>query len=404
MREPACPAKLLITVDPADGGWTYVLDLARALTEVEVEPAGANGRGIEVALATLGGPLADAERESVERIPRVHVFESIRRFGSAEEPWRDAARAGEWLLRLEERIGPDLVHLQGCTQAAYASLPWQAPRLVAAHACPFAERRAQRAALDDTAWERYRAEIRAGLQAADALVVSSSAALAGLSADYGPLPAARVVHPGRDARLFRPASQTAREKMVFAAGRLGDEAANLAALERAAPALPWPVYVASERRRREGEEIRPHHTHLLGRLTSRALAAWLGRAAIYVLPARHDPWGVGALDAALAGCTLVLSDLPHLREVWQNRAVFVSPDDPEALQDALLGLIENPERRDALAAGARARALALTPERWVEGHLAAYADLLAARAESAPARFESEPAVSGLAPIERIAV
>jgi glycosyltransferase involved in cell wall biosynthesis len=95
-----------------------------------------------------------------------------------------------------------------------------------------------------------------------------------------------------------------------------------------------------------------------------------------VLPARYEPFGLSVLEAALAGCALVLGDIPSLRELWRNRAVFVAPDDPEALENAIVQLIEDPDRRNALAAGARSRAIERTPERMVEGYLAAYAEVL----------------------------
>jgi len=165
--------------------------------------------------------------------------------------------------------------------------------------------------------------------------------------------------------------------MIFSAGHLWDEARNLDALERAAPRLPWPVFVAGESQDSHGGEIRPHHTRLLGRLSQRALAAWLGRSAIFALPARYEPFGLSVLEAGLSGCALVLGDLPSLREVWRTRAVFVPPDDAAALEQALAGLIAEPDRRQSLAAGAHKRALEYTPERMVDSYLEAYAYVLA---------------------------
>jgi glycosyltransferase involved in cell wall biosynthesis len=386
------PQKVLMTTDTVGGIWTYALDLSRALSE----------RGIEVALATLGAPLSEAQRETVERIPRLRLFESTFRLEWTEEPWRDLRKAGEWLLRLEGRISPDVVHLNSY---ALASLPWSAPKLVAAHGCALALRAAVEGepaapgAVGSEDCERYRNEVKAGLAAADSVVAATSARLADLAEHYGPLAQARVIPHGRDGRLFRPAPK---EEMVFAAGRLWDEAQNLVALERVAPQIPWPIYVAGESQQ-DGGEIRPHTTRLLGRLSPRASAAWLGRAAIYALPARYEPFGIAALEAALAGCVLVLGDIPSLREVWRNRAVFVAPDDPAALRTALLSLIENPERRNALAAAARARALELTPERMLDGYLSAYGELLASRDETRE-EVAADVFQDASEPAERIAV
>jgi len=284
--------------------------------------------------------------------------------------------------------------------AAHAALPWSAPKLVVAHSCVLSWWAAVKGEPAPESWDRYRTEVRAGLAAADLVVAPSSAMLTALGEHYGPLANSRVIENGRDGRLF-PASHAPKEEMVFAAGRLWDEAKNLAALERVAPEIPWPIYVAGESQHPGGGEIRPHNTRLLGRLSPRALAAWLGRAAIYALPARYEPFGLSALEAALAGCVLVLGDIPSLREIWRNRAVFVPPDDPAALRTALLSLIENPDRRNALAAGARARGLELTPERMLDGYLAAYGELLAARQEIEADGFSVSDA---LEPAQRIAV
>ena len=73
----------------------------------------------------------------------------------------------------------------------------------------------------------------------------------------------------------------------------------------------------------------------LGRLAPADLASWLGRAAIYALPARYEPFGLSILEAALAGCALVLGDIDSLRELWDGCALFVPPEDDDALAEAL---------------------------------------------------------------------
>lgn len=357
------PRKVLMTADTVGGVWTYALELARGLAD----------QGIEVALATMGKPLDELQREMACRVPRLKVFESNFKLEWMEDPWRDVERAGEWLLGLEERFAPDLVHLNGY---AHGSLPWNAPKVVVGHSCVLSWWEAVKKEPAPGDWDRYHGEVRAGLAAADLVIAPSAAMMSELCRHYGPFLRTRVVHNGRDVRQFRP---TAKENILFSAGRLWDEAKNLEALESVAPNLPWPVFVAGENHHPDGGEARPHHTRLLGRLSQRALAAWLGRASIYVLPARYEPFGLSVLEAALSGCALVLGDIPSLRELWRNRAVFVPPDDPEALEDAVLRLIEDPDRRNAMAAGARSRAIERTTERMVEGYLEAYGEVLAAQ-------------------------
>jgi glycogen(starch) synthase len=372
------PRRVLMTADTVGGVWTYAIELARGLAE----------RGVEVALATMGDPLNDFQREKADRIPRLKVFESTLKLEWMEDPWRDVEKAGEWLLGLEERFCPDLIHLNGYV---HGSLPWNAPKVMVGHSCVLSWWQAVKgepAPAGD--WERYTREVSAGLAAADLVIAPSQAMLSSLLACYGSLPRTRVILNGRDTKAFKP---TAKEPIVFSAGRLWDEAKNLEALEAAAPRLSWPVFVAGENHHPDGGEIRPHNTRLLGRLSQRALAAWLGRASIYCLPARYEPFGLSALEAALSGCALVLGDIPSLREIWKHRAVFVPPNDPDALEDAMTRLIQDPDRRASLAAGARARALQLTPERMVDSYLSAYGEVLAADALDDTGSFPAQVAV-----------
>ena len=90
-----------------------------------------------------------------------------------------------------------------------------------------------------------------------------------------------------------------------------------------------------------GTRSAPDHVRLLGCLAPAQVAEHLARAAIYCLPARYEPFGLSALEAGMSGCALVLGDIPSLREVWGDAALFVPPDDPDALRVALCRLIEN---------------------------------------------------------------
>ena len=110
----------------------------------------------------------------------------------------------------------------------------------------------------------------------------------------------------------------------------------------------------------------------LGELAPAALAACMASASIYVLPARYEPFGQSALEAALAGCALVLGDIASLREIWGEAATYVAPDDHDALRAALARLVDDTAWRREQARRARARALRFTPERMVDTYLGAY--------------------------------
>ncbi|HZQ61930.1 MAG TPA: glycosyltransferase family 4 protein [Casimicrobiaceae bacterium] len=342
-----------MTADTVGGVWTYAVELARALM----------ARRVDVHIATMGAALTAAQRESAAGIP---LHESAYRLEWMREPWDDVQAAGNWLQDLEARLAPDVMHLN---QFAFGALPFRASKVVVAHSCVVSWWQAVHRQRAPAEWDRYRAAVRQGLFQADLVVAPTAAMLAGLARDYGFDRGGVVIANGRHADSFRPRDK---QCYIMAAGRLWDAAKNLEALEAVAPALPWPVKVAGSRVHPEGGVRGGSHVQLLGELTAPQMAAALGQAAIYALPARYEPFGLSALEAALCGCALVLGDIPSLREVWGEAALYVPPDDHARLRDTLLRLIADDELRRAMGTRARDRASRYTPERMAESYRLAY--------------------------------
>jgi glycosyltransferase involved in cell wall biosynthesis len=192
--------------------------------------------------------------------------------------------------------------------------------------------------------------------------------LAELNREYGMPRSTRVIHNARQPGLFPPGPK---EPLIFTAGRLWDDAKNIATLEQAGK-LPWPIFAAGAAGSPDGHARRPGRLNTLGPLSSRELASWLASASIYALPARYEPFGLSALEAALAGCALVLGDIPSLREIWGDAALYVPPDDPAAWRETLCRLIHSSELRGAMAAKARQCALLYSPDRMARAYLSAY--------------------------------
>jgi glycosyltransferase involved in cell wall biosynthesis len=167
------------------------------------------------------------------------------------------------------------------------------------------------------------------------------------------------------------------EQAVFTAGRLWDEGKNIALLDRAAARLAVPVRAAGSTHGPNGATIHLSHIEHLGSLTPDAMAAQFAARPIFCSPARYEPFGLAILEAAAAGCALVLSDIPTFRELWQDAAIFVSADDDAALTRALQELVDDPARRGHLGAAARKRAGRYGVATMVEGTLAVYGSLLA---------------------------
>lgn len=351
---------ILMTADTVGGVWTYALELAQALEQ----------HGIQIALATMGRPLNRSQRKQAARASNVEVFESAYKLEWMPEPWDEVAEAGEWLLALEARLRPDLIHLNGY---AHAALSWRAPKLVVGHSCVLSWWQAVHGSPPPACWNRYRLAVLAGLKAADLVVAPSAAMLLMLEEHYGNVAKGIVIPNGRSLPFITPRPK---ENLILSAGRLWDAAKNISTLASVAAALSWPVYVAGETRYPAGAATRYENIHALGLLNGEQLLPWFARAAIYALPARYEPFGLSVLEAALAGCALVLGDIPSLREIWGDAAIYVPTEEPEALADTLRELIAGPAWRGYLSAKARATAARYSPELMAAAYLLAYNQLL----------------------------
>ncbi|MEZ4617611.1 MAG: glycosyltransferase family 4 protein [Caldilineaceae bacterium] len=238
-------------------------------------------------------------------------------------------------------------------------------------------------------WDKYHRHVYAGLQNADVVVAPTRAMLTALHQHYGQFHKQAVIYNGRCAQDFQPGEK---EQVIFSIGRLWDDAKNIAALEAVAPHITWPIYVAGSNHHPDGGERQLDQVHPLGILRAREISEWLRKTAIYVLPARYEPFGLSALEAALAGCTLVLSDIPSLRELWDGHALFVPPDDPAALQTALVRLIGDENLRSALSTVARQRAVKLSSARMAQRYMTLYHALVQQQKATAKHRVHRTPA------------
>jgi glycogen synthase len=351
--------RVLMTADTVGGVWVYALELARAL----------EAHGVEVALATMGAPITPAQRVEAEEVASLRLYESDYKLEWMEEPWDDVARSGEWLLALEREFRPAVVHLNGF---AHGALPFSAPMLVVGHSCVLSWWEAVKGEPAPAEWDRYRAEVQRGIACADLVVAPTRAMLNALDKHYGPFGARRVIYNGRDSSRFSRNGE--KEERLLALGRLWDEGKNIGALAQAAESLRWPVYVAGDEKHPAdgGSDTGWGNLRSLGKLSSGEVAQQLAVTSIYVLPARYEPFGLSALEAALSGCALVLGDIPSLREVWGDAALFVHPSDIHTLTSCLQMLIENPTERERLAHGAYARATLYTPKRMAAEYMEAY--------------------------------
>jgi glycosyltransferase involved in cell wall biosynthesis len=318
----------------------------------------------------MGAPLSAPQRAQAQALENVEVYESQYKLEWMQDPWDDVRAAGEWLLDLERQVEPDLVHLN---DYAGGALPFRSPVMVVGHSCVLSWWQAVKGDAAPPEWIQYRETISAGLHGADLVVAPSRAMLSALLRHYGPFENVRVIYNGRDARSGPP---TLKEPFILSAGRLWDEAKNVMALDAIASDVAWSIRVAGDARHPDGGAVRTNHLTVLGRLESSAMADQYARASIYALPARYEPFGLSVLEAAHAGCALVLGDIDSLREIWGDAAIYVRPDDTDALRSNLQRLIEQPGERAVFADRARMRAAQYSAAEMADAYAATYGCLM----------------------------
>lgn len=306
------PLKILMTADTVGGVWRYSLDLIRGLTE----------RGAQVLLATMGPRASDDQRRQLAAIPNVTLAESGYALEWMRDPWVDVEAAAPWLLELAYSFQADVVHLNGY---AHAVLPWQRPVVVVAHSCVFSWWRAVHGCVPGEEWDEYKLRVLEGLAASDIVIAPSAYMARAVEAEYGVSgDRTRVIH---NFSYTEAVPSRAKEPFFLAAGRIWDPAKNILMLEQVAPRVPWAMRVSGSDCGPENSTSTFRSLERLGILPYGELLVQMARASVYVHPALYEPFGLSVLEAARAGCCLVLADIESLRELWSGSAVFVDPRD-----------------------------------------------------------------------------
>ncbi len=109
-----------------------------------------------------------------------------------------------------------------------------------------------------------------------------------------------------------------------------------------------------------------------GYVDNAALAALYRRASFVVLPSLYEGFGLPAVEAQLAGAPLVASDVPVLREVAGDGALFVPAIDPAAWATAIERLMADEGERAELVRRGLANAASLSWPGAAEATLAVF--------------------------------
>jgi len=366
-----------MTADAVGGVWVFASTLASALCR----------QGLEVCLVTLGPSPRSDQLDAVKDISGLTVETTDLPLEWLDPEGRDLDRAADQLIAIEDRVKPDIVHLNSYREALSG---WQAPVLVVAHSCVRSWWRACRGEEPtEPRWLAYIANVREGLSGAERWIAPTRTFRDTIAQLYHPDSAGLVIPNGID----EPTAGATKQPFILAAGRRWDEAKNLSLLLDIAPRVPWPIQTIGARTVRgdvQQDEVLPQ-SQSSGELSRAALLELMQRASILASPAVYEPFGLTVLEAAAAGCALVLSDIPGFRELWEGAALFVEARDKYEWQAALNSLTRNGALRKDLQRRALQRARRFSLQETVSAYSDLYFDLAARRQAKTTGRHQTQP-------------
>jgi len=360
-KQAAASPRVLMTADAVGGVWQYALDAAE----------GMQAHGIETVITVLG-PAPSEDQIKKARAAGVEVIvTNLPLDWMADNP--DAVmEAGRAVGRLAAEIKPDIVQFNSPALLAGADIA--CPVVAVCHSCVATWWDAVRGGPlpEEFVWRTEL--VRQGYGRASKLLAPTAAFASATARVYGLAREPTVVRNGRRAILER--NSTRRGLFAFTAGRLWDDGKNFASVDRAASRLSLPVLAAGPLNGPNGARIEARSANALGSLSDDEVASYLSAQPIFVSAAKYEPFGLAVLEAAQAGCALVLSDIPTLRELWEGVALFVKPDDDEAIARSVDRLAADDAARRAMGEAARDRASIYSLESMSMGLLSAYGSLL----------------------------
>ncbi len=232
--------------------------------------------------------------------------------------------------------------------------------------------------LEPEAAERIGALERRALTYAQRVITTSQWTARTLATDGVPVAQLRVVEPGVDRRKSRGSTDgpggaarapaPAREMVhLLCVGTLTLRKGHAVLLEAlneirdrhwhltcAGSLLRDPTTVAALQHRIDRLSLRKR-VSLLGDLDRDALERQYARADVFVLPSYLEGYGMALAEAVAFGLPVVSTTAGAIPEtVPANASLLVAPGDSRALAKALATVIDDPARRAALAANARA--------------------------------------------------
>ena len=353
--------RLLLVTDAVGGVWIYSLELARALASL----------GIETVLAVTGPSPAGDQLDAAAGLRLIDTGLPLEWLDSDAD---EVKRAAGELARIAAREAADVV--QSSSGAQLAGATFGCATVAVQHSCVATWWQAVKGTPLPDAFEWRRDLVADGIARADAVVAPTIAFADATERTYGLARPVLPVHNGRSARSPVTLPQG---EFAFTAARLWDEGKNVRTLDRAAARIDAPFQAAGATTGPNGTSVSLAHLVELGEISEIRMNGILAACPVYASAALYEPFGLSVLEAAQAGCALVLSDIPTHRELWDGVALFVDPRDEAGFAEAIGALLDDNSKRLHLGGSAREHARLYSPAQTASAMVQIYAQVTAPR-------------------------
>jgi glycogen synthase len=321
---------VLVTTDTLGGVWAYARELVTGLVS----------RGAHVTLVSFGEIPLPQHTAWMEKLPDLDYRPTAFRLDWMQYAEQDLQDSAAYLTSLVQELRPDLLHLN---QMCYGNLPVRVPRIVVAHGDLITWWKGVHGhEPEQRPWVNwYRNVIRRGIAQASAVIAPSQWMLNALCETYTQPSYCKVIYPGRNPLLFNPYIN--KEDSVLAVGRLIDAGQQVSLLTQHAHRLPVCIVGTEAPARSLRLPIRADvkvatetlSVALKGPQTDAQMRMLYSRASMFAATSRYEPFGIASVEAALSRCAIVANDIPSLREVWDDAAVYFRANDASSLAEVV---------------------------------------------------------------------
>lgn len=353
--------KILMTTYTTGVVWTYVMNLCKSLERYNVE----------IHLLSMGKLLNKEQSEQINLLNNVNIYESSHKLDWMCTSAEDFTSAKQWVAHKYETIQPDLIHFNNYGQTMGV---WNCPVITVYHFCVLTWWISLYNSQPPAKWTKYIESVRNAIRISNVVVAPSESMLKLAEEANGEIPQSHIINYGSDNGYLEKVDN---QYIVLSAGCLNNEAKNIQLLLKIAKNIEWPVCIAGNYNSVEESNIaNAKNVFFLGELSKVHFKNYMDRSAIFVMPAKYEPFGFAVLEAAKSNCALVLANIPSLVEIWGDAAIYFDPNDESDAQEAISLLIKDEQLRSEMTKRAFERSKEFTADRMADEYVDLYESLV----------------------------